>query len=80
MKKLAVRRITKKNIIDNNIEIGIAITMITHVLDNDAIFCYAAYAPNAAYISYYIFDSVGMQITPLTNLLNKKLPGEESYI
>jgi hypothetical protein len=38
MKKLAVRRIVKKNIIDKRIHTGRDITTITQALDRDATF------------------------------------------
>ena len=66
MKKLAVRRIVKKNIIDKRMHTGSDMTTITQALDKEATFWVAAYAPNAAYIYDSIFCEVGMQIEPLT--------------
>jgi hypothetical protein len=54
MKKLAVRRIVKKNIIDKRMHTGNEITTITQDLDKEATFWVAASAPKAV----YIYDSI----------------------
>lgn len=59
------------NMIANKIDKGTEISIMGQVRDNDATFCYAAYAPKAEYISCYIFFSVGMHTTPRTCHKNK---------